>query len=204
MVRLLAAILHNGQNKTHCPVCGSKKEDVKKMVCLSCFTSVGDKAVFNQGMAWLTANYGHDHALETGVKREILWGVLGNVKLPKTAEHKTPGKGIEQYFASSIGVKGGLFNLSFFGFTEEDLGKTVTGYIELKEKHVPAGTVAYLRIQKVSGVVSDADLLVGDYNQPEYSSDLPISRLKYTLNKGRREKERFLHFSVGFVPAKAC
>lgn len=204
VVTLLAAVFFNKQNLSNCPVCG-KEKDGKKMVCIECFSEVGDAAVFNRAMADLSATFGHENAVKTGVQRGYLMEgqFFANRKVGKSAKLFTPKEetGIKPYYQFSVPVVGGNLDVNVFGATEEDLGHYIAGVVEVKYRDTKAGQVPYLRIQKVEGVASDVNLVIGKFNEtPEnHREDLPLLHHKGILNKDQGENERLLMFSIGFA-----
>lgn len=193
-IALKAAVLFAGKG---CPVCGEKKT-AEARTCRTCYSTLGrevTRRVDAVTRAARAARNGH-LAFQVGdepVARDVIWGpILAQVRIGKAASFRQPGNGIKPYRECRKAVKGGFVPLFVFGAEYyARAGETITALVELKEKDIFGGKVSYLRAQAVQGVRSDVKLVIGQYDDANYISDLPSTKV---VEQGRR-------FSVGFVSA---
>lgn len=199
---LKAEVLASGKG---CPICGGHKTE-KAMTCRSCISEIGRKAtdaVKEVISASLAAREGHENAVASSgdVERLILQpAVLAQFKFPRRARHitKVPNN-IQPYFDFGMDVNNGFCNVSVFGADGNDRDQVITGLVEVKRRKNDKLSVPYVRIQKVSPIItSTAFLMIRKHSN---GNMYPNNVLPRTYFKGQIKGKRMQMISgcIGYV-----
>jgi ribosomal protein L40E len=218
-VWLSAEVLAAGVTKNPvCPTCGGVKS-IEAYTCKKC--RINDvtvtKAVKTFDEAVAKAVEGHNAAVESGkgsdeigllnttmkldISREILIPhVLANVYVQKNAQMRYPkSTAIAPYLEMMLSIDGGHIKMFIFGATKGDIGKMVTGIVEMKLKKEKFGNeVPYLRMQTISGVMSTVDI---SFDNKKVLPGLPSKFWISTLTRENGEKRNLL-FTFGYKPVE--
>ncbi len=81
----------------------------------------------------------------------------------KIDKNATVHSGRFKYFKCSRTVKGGFVNMFVFGATTADIGKTVSGLVEVRENKTGEESFPYLRTQLVRGETADKKLAFNEH-----------------------------------------
>jgi hypothetical protein len=197
-VLLLAEILAAGKG---CPVCGGNKTE-KARTCRACFVAIGHdatKAVDDLIDATRASVEGHKIASQrSNVRRAIKQTpVLAQFRIYSNATLQTPD-GIASFLQMGQAVRGGFLNISVFSAGKEDIGKTITGLVEVKSRIVQGNEIPYLRIEKVGeNIISNVKLVIGN-NKVGMLNGLPQTEVSGVIKK-QNSRPRLIEATVGYV-----
>ena len=199
---LRADVLISGKG---CPICGGNKTE-KAMTCRSCISEIGSdatravKAVIGASLA---AREGHENAVASSgdVERLILQPVvLAQFKLPRRAKHVTKvPDGVQSYYHYGMEVSNGFCNVSVFGADGNDRDQIITGLVEVKRRKGGKLSVPYVRIQKVSPIITSTAFLMIRKNSN--SNMYPNNVLPRTNIRGQitGKKIQIISGCIGYV-----